>query len=167
MIPHMLRPTTHRDISVDLFGRKLEPPLLIAPVGLQTIIHTDKELGVAETATGIGVPYNFSTASRSSIEDVAKTSGDGVRILNCTGHKTRTLPYQYISQYLYTILFPRLTYSVQLLGHEKSFGYNVILVILDTRVLLQPNLETSYRQAMTGKLPHPAAPLTNRSNWSC
>ncbi len=79
MIPRMLRPTTHRDLRVELFGHKLESPLLIAPVGVQTIFHIDKELGVAEIAAEIGVPYILSTASSSSIEDVAKASGDGVR----------------------------------------------------------------------------------------
>lgn len=79
MIPRMLRPTTHRDLRTELFGHKLESPLLIAPVGVQTIFHQDKELGVAEVANEIGVPYILSTASSSSIEDVAKASGDGVR----------------------------------------------------------------------------------------
>ena len=68
-----------RDLQVELFGHKLESPLLIAPVGVQAIFHTDKELGVAEVATEIGVPYILSTASSASIEDVAKASGAGVR----------------------------------------------------------------------------------------
>ena len=79
MIPRMLRPTAHRDLRVELFGHKLETPLLIAPVGVQVIFHQDKEVGVAEVATEIGLPYILSTASSSSIEDVAKASGDGVR----------------------------------------------------------------------------------------
>jgi len=79
MIPRMLRPTTLRDLRTELFGHKLESPLLIAPVGVQVIFHQDKELGVAEVATEIGVPFILSTASSSSIEDVAKASGDGVR----------------------------------------------------------------------------------------
>jgi len=79
MMPRMLRPTTHRDLRTGLFGHKLESPLLIAPVGVQTIFHHDKELGVAQVANEIGVPYILSTASSSSIEDVAKASGDGVR----------------------------------------------------------------------------------------
>lgn len=79
MIPRMLRPTTDRDLRVELFGHQLDSPVLIAPVGIQSVIHPDKELGVAEVATEIGVPYILSTASSSSIEDVAKASGDGVR----------------------------------------------------------------------------------------
>lgn len=79
MVPRMLRPTTHRDLRVELFGHQLASPLLIAPVGVQSIFHPDKELGVAEVATEIGIPYILSTASSSNIEDVAKASGDGVR----------------------------------------------------------------------------------------
>lgn len=98
----MLRPTTHRDLRgkcyeealiigylcryadfklpiVEIFGQKLESPLLIAPVGVQTIFHHDKELGVAEIARETGLPYILSTASSSSIEEVAEANGDGTR----------------------------------------------------------------------------------------
>lgn len=75
----MLRPTTHRDLRVELFGERLESPVLIAPVGVQTIFHQDKETGMAEIATEIGVPYILSTASSASLEDVAKASGTGAR----------------------------------------------------------------------------------------
>jgi len=79
MIPRMLRPTTYRDLQIELFGEAYESPILVAPVGVQTIFHQDKELGVAEIAAEIGVPYILSTASSSSIEDVAKASGEGHR----------------------------------------------------------------------------------------
>ena len=79
MIPRMLRNTTHRDLKTELFGHQLESPLLIAPIGVQSIFHLDKEAGVAEVAAEIGVPYILSTASSTPIEDVAKASGDGVR----------------------------------------------------------------------------------------
>ena len=79
MIPRMLRPTTHRDLKVELFGHQLDSPVLIAPVGVQSLFHPDKESGVAEVATEIGVPYILSTASSATLEDVAQASGDGVR----------------------------------------------------------------------------------------
>lgn len=79
MIPRMLRDTAHRDLRTELFGHKLESPLLIAPIGVQTIFHHDKEDCVAEVAAEIGVPYILSTASSSSVEDVAKANGGGVR----------------------------------------------------------------------------------------
>ncbi len=75
----MLRPTTHRDLRIEIFGEVYDSPLFVAPVGVQTIFHHDKELGVAEIAAELGVPYILSTASSSSIEDVAKVSGDAHR----------------------------------------------------------------------------------------
>ena len=79
IIPRMLRPTTHRDLRVSLFGQTFESPVLISPIGVQTIFHHDKETGVAEMAAEIGVPFVMSTAASSSIEEVAKANGDGTR----------------------------------------------------------------------------------------
>lgn len=45
-------------------------------MGVQTIIHHGKEIGVAEIATEIGVPYILSTAASSTIEEVAKANGN-------------------------------------------------------------------------------------------
>jgi lactate 2-monooxygenase len=46
----------------------------MAPVGVQTIFHEDKETGLAEVCGDIGVPYILSTASSSTIEEVAAAS---------------------------------------------------------------------------------------------
>jgi lactate 2-monooxygenase len=40
----------------------------MAPVGVQSIFHEDKELGLSEVCAQIGVPYILSTASSSSSE---------------------------------------------------------------------------------------------------
>lgn len=75
----MLRDTTYRDMRVSLFGEEYENPLLIAPVGVQTIFSEDRETGVAQVAAELGVPYIMSTAASASVEEVAKASGDGKR----------------------------------------------------------------------------------------
>ncbi|KAL8908532.1 MAG: hypothetical protein Q9207_000742 [Kuettlingeria erythrocarpa] len=116
MIPRMLRPTTHRDLRVELFGQTFDSPLLIAPIGVQTIFHRDKETGVAEIAHEIGVPYILSTASSSSIEEVAEASGDGAR--------------------WYQLYWPQdneITKS--LLRRAKNNGFKVLVVTLDTWAL--------------------------------
>lgn len=80
IIPRMMRnPTTVRDLSVELFGQKQRSPVLFAPLGVQSICHPDKEPGVAEVAAEIGVPFVFSTAASSSIEEVAEANGEGTR----------------------------------------------------------------------------------------
>ena len=79
MIPRMLCQTTNRDLSVEIFGQRHDNPLLVAPVGVQEIFHADKELGLADVAADLDVPFILSTASSSTIEDVAKANRDGTR----------------------------------------------------------------------------------------
>ncbi|MCJ1311531.1 hypothetical protein MMC25_005204 [Agyrium rufum] len=116
LIPRMLRPTTVRDLRTELFGHKLESPILVAPVGVQVIFHPDKESGVAEIAQQIGVPYILSTASSTSIEDVAKANGDGHR--------------------WYQLYWPQSEdVTASLLKRAKDNGYKVLVVTLDTWAL--------------------------------
>jgi lactate 2-monooxygenase len=97
IIPRMLRNATHRNLDVTtaalsasnlnraancayqttLFGVKLPSPILIAPIGVQGIIHEDGELAMASAAANVDVPFIMSTASTRSIEAVAKANGDG------------------------------------------------------------------------------------------
>ncbi|KAL8655089.1 MAG: hypothetical protein Q9210_001110 [Variospora velana] len=99
-----------------LLATTFESPLLIAPVGVQTIFHHDKETGMAEIATEIGLPYILSTAASSSIEEVAKANGDGARWFQ-----------------LYWPQDNEITKS--LLHRAKSNGYKVLIVTLDTWAL--------------------------------
>lgn len=46
----------------------LDSPILMAPIGVQSIFHEDKETGLSEVCAEIGVPYILSTASSSSSE---------------------------------------------------------------------------------------------------
>src|ERR1700712_3171859 len=41
IVPRMLRDVAQRDLSVELFGRKLNAPLLVAPIGVQELVHKD------------------------------------------------------------------------------------------------------------------------------
>ncbi|KAI4249956.1 MAG: hypothetical protein LQ352_005474 [Teloschistes flavicans] len=119
--------------SVELFGQILESPLLIAPVGVQTIFHPDKEIGVAEIARDIGVPYILSTAASSSIEEVAEANGDGTRWFQ-----------------LYWPQDNEITKS--LLRRAKCNGYKVLLVTLDTWTLAwrPADLDNAYVPFATG-----------------
>lgn len=71
----MLRPVSVRDLSTTLFGQRVPSPILIAPIGVQAIFHADAESGVASVAEELGLPFMLSTASSTSIEDVAVANG--------------------------------------------------------------------------------------------
>lgn len=103
----------NQDISVELFGQKYDTPILMAPVGVQSIFHEDKETGLAEVCAEVGVPYILSTASSSSIEDVAAANGDGKR--------------------WYQLYWPQSDdITVSLLKRAKENGFSVLVVTLDT-----------------------------------
>jgi isopentenyl diphosphate isomerase/L-lactate dehydrogenase-like FMN-dependent dehydrogenase len=102
-----------QDLAVNIFGQDYPTPLVMAPVGVQSLFHADKETGLAEVCAEIGVPYTLSTASSSSIEEVANASGDGKRWfqLYWPGDNDITL---------------------SLLKRAKENGFSVLVVTLDT-----------------------------------
>ncbi|KAH7160396.1 FMN-dependent dehydrogenase [Dactylonectria estremocensis] len=75
LIPRMMRPTLPRDLRVNLFGETYESPVLMAPVGVQSAYHQDKEMGLAAACAELSVPFIISTASTSSIEEIATAGG--------------------------------------------------------------------------------------------
>jgi lactate 2-monooxygenase len=79
LVPRMLRDATNRSLATTVLGTAMPAPVVLAPIGVQSIIHADGELATARAAAELGVPMIMSTASSYSIEDVAAASSDGPR----------------------------------------------------------------------------------------
>ncbi|HYN37512.1 MAG TPA: alpha-hydroxy-acid oxidizing protein, partial [Actinomycetota bacterium] len=79
IVPRMLTDVSKRDLSVELLGATLPAPVLLAPIGVQSIVHEEGELAVARAAARTGVPFVLSTAASHSIEEVAEAAGDSPR----------------------------------------------------------------------------------------
>lgn len=69
-----LTDVSQRDPSVTLLGRDYPLPLAIAPTGLNGVIHAGGDLILARAAARHGLPFCLSTASTSTIEDVARAT---------------------------------------------------------------------------------------------
>jgi lactate 2-monooxygenase len=69
--PRMLVGTAERDISVDVLGLRSTAPFLLAPVGVLSIVNPEAERAVAGASKTTGVPLVLSSASSTSLEDVA------------------------------------------------------------------------------------------------
>jgi lactate 2-monooxygenase len=69
--PRMLAGTAERDLSVEVLGLRSPVPFLLAPVGVLSIVHPDKELAVARAAKATRVPILLSSAASTSLEEVA------------------------------------------------------------------------------------------------
>ena len=54
IVPRMLRDVAERDTSVELFGRTLPSPFLIAPIGVLEMAHREAERAVARAARDLG-----------------------------------------------------------------------------------------------------------------
>ncbi len=75
LVPRFLRDVEDRDLSTTLFGTEIPAPVLLAPVGVQSIIHEEGELATARAASDLGLPVILSSASSETLEDVADELG--------------------------------------------------------------------------------------------
>lgn len=69
--PQRLVAVDHRDQSAQLFGKTYAMPLAIAPTGLNGVLWPDGDLALARAAARYDIPVCLSTASTSTIEEVA------------------------------------------------------------------------------------------------
>ncbi|KAH9939345.1 FMN-dependent alpha-hydroxy acid dehydrogenase [Epithele typhae] len=117
IVPRMLRDVTHRDLSTTLFGVTYATPLLIAPIGCQTVMHADAECATARAAGALGIPLVLSGAASRSLEQVAEANGPG-------SHRW----FQ-----LYWPLNEDITLS--LLSRTKQSGYSALVITVDTMAI--------------------------------
>ena len=57
IVPRMLRGTESRDLTVELFGRTLSAPFLLAPIGVLEMAHRDADLAVARSLWRVSRTY--------------------------------------------------------------------------------------------------------------
>jgi lactate 2-monooxygenase len=127
IVPRMLRDVSLRDLSTTVLGTPMPAPVLLAPIGVQTIVHPDGELASARAAAALGLVFIHSTAAAHSIEQVAEASGEGPR--------------------WYQLYWPRdRTVATSLVGRAEAAGYSALVVTLDTFVLgwRPTDLDTAY-----------------------
>ena len=133
IVPRMLRDATTRHLRTTVLGTDLPAPVLLAPVGVQSIVHPDGELATARAAAELGVPIVLSTASSHTIEEVAQASGDGPRWFQ-----------------LYWPNDPDVCLSI--LRRARENGFHTLVVTLDTWTLAwRPHdLDQSYLPFIRG-----------------
>jgi isopentenyl diphosphate isomerase/L-lactate dehydrogenase-like FMN-dependent dehydrogenase len=126
LVPRMLRDTTARDWTTTLLGTTMPAPLLLAPIGVMSILHADGELAVARAAAELGVPMVLSTASSHTIEEVAAASREAASGEGAPGEGPRWFQ-------LYWPTDDDVTVSI--LGRARAAGFTALVVTLDTWTL--------------------------------
>lgn len=79
LVPRMLRDTTDRDLSVELLGRRLPAPVLVAPIGAAGLITRDADIDVGAASAERGLPYILSSQGSSPMEATAAAMGESPR----------------------------------------------------------------------------------------
>jgi isopentenyl diphosphate isomerase/L-lactate dehydrogenase-like FMN-dependent dehydrogenase len=64
---------------LELFGKKFDVPLLLAPIGVNSILHKERELIPARVCAELGVLYVLSNVSSQPMEKVAEVMGNAER----------------------------------------------------------------------------------------
>jgi lactate 2-monooxygenase len=80
IVPRVLRQDlSRRDLSVELLGTWMPAPVLLAPIGVQTLLHEEGELASARAAAAVGLPLITSTVSATAMEEIAEANGEAPR----------------------------------------------------------------------------------------
>lgn len=116
IVPRMLRDVSERTLERTVLGTKLPAPVLLAPIGVQTVAHAEGEIASAKAAAKVGVPLIASTAAAHTIEQIAEAAGD----LDCW----------------YQLYWPRdRELARSFIDRAERVGYKAIVVTLDTWLL--------------------------------
>ena len=76
-VPRTLSDVSKRDLSVEVFGKKLSLPIAIAPTGSSGLFAHRGDLALARAAAAFDIPFTQSTVSTLKLEAVAEGAGGG------------------------------------------------------------------------------------------
>ena len=134
IVPRMLRDVSVRDSSVELFGRRLPAPFLVAPIGVLEMVHRQADLAVARAAAAEGIPMIFSSQASRPMEQTAAALGDTPRWFQLYWSTRNELVESFVAR-------------------AEACGCEAIVVTLDTTVLgwRTRDLDVAYLPFLRGK----------------
>jgi lactate 2-monooxygenase len=134
IVPRFLRNVAQRDLGTTVLGTKLRAPVLLAPIGVQSIIHAEAELAVARAARSVGVPMVLSTLSSVPMEAVAQAMGDVPRWFQLYWPQNNDLAASFVTR-------------------AERAGFSALVVTLDTYLLgwRERDLQKAYLPFLQGQ----------------
>jgi lactate 2-monooxygenase len=113
IVPRMLRDVAGRDLPTEVLGTAMPAPLLLAPIGVQKVVHEEGELATARAAAALGLPMIASTASAFTLEEIAEAGGKAPRWFQLYWPNDSDLLKSFVSR-------------------AEAAGYGAIVVTVDT-----------------------------------
>ena len=113
LVPRMLRGIpAARSHATNVLGTAMPAPVMLAPIGVLSIVHPDAEPAAARAAGRLGVPFIASTASSTPMEEVA-AAGTGPKWYQLYWPADRELAASFVAR-------------------AEAAGFQAIVVTLDT-----------------------------------
>lgn len=134
LVPRMLRGVpVERSHATTVLGTAMPAPVLLAPVGVLSIVHPDAEPAAARAAGALGLPMVVSTASSTPMEEVV-AEGAGPKWFQLYWPSDRELAASFVSR-------------------AEAAGYEALVVTVDTWQLgWRPrDLATAYLPFLQGE----------------
>ena len=116
-----------RSQATALFGEACASPLCIAPTGLAGMLWHEGEIAIARAAAAAGIPFTLSTASITSIEDVAAKAGGKL--------------------WFQLYMWSQMEMSYELVQRAQNAGYRTLVVTVDS--VVNGNREHNRRNGFT------------------
>lgn len=114
LVPRMLRGIpAQRSHETTLLGTTMPAPVLLAPVGVLSIVHPDAEKAVARAAAALGLTFVVSTASSTTMEDISAAAPGASRWYQLYWPADRELAASFVAR-------------------AEAAGYGAIVLTLDT-----------------------------------
>lgn len=134
IFPRVCTDISHRDLSIQLFGKTLPYPFLLAPVGVNSIVHPDAELAPARAAAKLGIPYVLSNVSTVPMEKIAEAMGNALRWFQLYPQKDQEL-------------------AKSLIRRAEAAGYSALVVTIDSTLLgwREKDLRNGYLPFLRGE----------------
>ena len=127
LIPNILASVGEPDLSVEVFGHKINMPLFLSPTAMQRLYHHEGDKASAKAAEKFGTFYSMSTMATSSIEEIANISG-GPKLFQLYIHKDQSL-------------------TDNLIDRCKNAGFKGLCLTVDT--VVAGNRERDHRNGFT------------------
>ena len=134
IVPRVLRDVSSRGTQVELFGRTLPAPILVAPIGVLELAHRDADLAVARASASLGMPMIFSNQASVPMETCAAAMGASPRWFQLYWSKSDALVESFVHR-------------------AEACGCDAIVLTLDTTMLgwRARDLDLAYLPFLRGK----------------
>ena len=90
LVPNVLASVGTPDLSITIFGKKIDLPIFLSPTAMQRLYHHEGDKASARAAEKFGTFYSMSTMANTTIEEISNVS-NGPKLFQLYVHKDQSI----------------------------------------------------------------------------